>query len=140
LAGAAANKYWDAMGKTILVIDDDPVFMEMAAAVLSVHRGATILRAYNGREALRQIDGSRDTMSLIICDLNMPERDGIEVILELGRRGVQTPVILITGAVPSVVKSAEALARIHGINVQDMLIKPVHARQLALTFEKALAA
>lgn len=128
------------MSKRILVVDDDPIFMEMAASLLSSHRGATVLRAHNGKEALRQIEGSAEPISLIVCDLNMPEHDGVEVLLELGRRGIDTPIVLITGAVPAVVKSAEILAQAHGLNVLDLLIKPVHARQLALTFDKALAA
>ena len=128
------------MSKTVLLVDDDPIFMEMAASLLSSQRGATVLRAHNGKEALRQIDSSAEAISLIVCDLNMPEADGVEVLLELGRRRVETPIVLITGAVPAVVKSAEILARAHGLNVLNLLIKPVHARQLALTFDKALAA
>ncbi len=128
------------MSKTVLVVDDDPIFMEMTASILSSLRGANVLRAHNGKEALRHLDESVAPISLIVCDLNMPEHDGVEVILELGRRRVSTPIVLITGAVPAVVKSAEILARAHGLNVLNLLIKPVHARQLALTFDKALAA
>ena len=128
------------MSKTVLVIDDDPIFVEMAASLLSSQRGATVLRARNGKEAIDYIDIAADTISLIICDLNMPERDGIEVILELGRRRIRTPIVLVTGAVPAVVKSAELLARVHGLNVLSLLIKPVHFRQLAATLDAALAA
>lgn len=128
------------MSKTVLVIDDDPIFMETTATLLSTQRGATVLRAGNGKEAMEHIDTAFDTISLIICDLNMPERDGIEVILELARRKIRTPVVLITGAVPAVVKSAEILARVHGLNILNLLIKPVHFRQLSATLDAALAA
>ena len=67
-------------------------------------------------------------------------KDGVEVILELGRRRVQTPVLLVTGAIPAVVKSAEVLARAHQLNILNLLIKPVHFRQLSSALEKALAA
>jgi CheY-like chemotaxis protein len=128
------------VSKAILVVDDDPIFMEIVASVLSSQRGATVLRARNGKEALRHIDDAAVSISLIVCDLNMPEHDGVEVILELAKRRILTPIVLITGAVPAVVKSAEILARVHGLNVLNLLIKPVHARQLAQTFDKALAA
>ena len=114
--------------------------MEMASSLLSSQRGVTVLRAHNGKEALKQIDGASDAISLIVCDINMPEKDGVEVILELGKRKVQTPILLITGAVPAVVKSAELLARAHRLNIQNLLIKPVHFRQLALALDKAIAA
>jgi CheY-like chemotaxis protein len=128
------------VSKTVLVIDDDPIFMEIVASVLSSQRGATVLRARNGKEALRHIDDAPEAISLIVCDLNMPEHDGIEVILELARRRISTPIVLITGAIPAVVKSAEILAQAHGLNVLSLLIKPVQAQQLALTFDEALAA
>jgi CheY-like chemotaxis protein len=128
------------VSKTVLVVDDDPIFVEMAASLLSSQRGVTVLRARNGKDAIDHIDAAADTISLIICDLNMPECDGIEVILELGRRRIQTPVVLVTGAVPAVVRSAELLARVHGLNVLNLLIKPVHFRQLAATLDAALAA
>lgn len=128
------------MSSTVLVVDDDPIFMETMAVLLSRQRGLTVLRAINGKEALEHLDRAAEAISLIVCDLNMPERDGIEVILELARRHVRTPLVLITGAVPAVVKSAEVLARVHGLNVVSLLIKPVHFRQLAATLDAALAA
>jgi response regulator of citrate/malate metabolism len=70
----------------------------------------------------------------------LPECDGIEVILELARRRIRTPLVLVTGAVPAVVQSAEILARVHGLNVLNLLIKPVHFRQLSATLDAALAA
>jgi CheY-like chemotaxis protein len=128
------------VSKTVLVVDDDPIFMELTASLLSAQRGVTVLRATNGKEAMAHIDVAADTISLIVCDLNMPECDGIEVILELARRRIRTPVVLVTGAVPAVVKSAEILAQVHGLNVLNLLIKPVHFRQLSTTLDAALAA
>jgi CheY-like chemotaxis protein len=128
------------VSQTVLVVDDDPIFMEMTATLLSTRRGATVLRAVNGKQAIDHIDAAADTISLIVCDLNMPECDGIEVILELARRRVQTPIVLVTGAVPSVIKSAEILAKVHGLNVLNLLVKPVHFRQLSTTLDAALAA
>lgn len=128
------------MSKTVLVIDDDPIFLETTATLLSAQRGATVLRARNGKEAIAYLDDAADRICLILCDLNMPERDGIEVILELARRKIRTPVVLITGAVPAVVKSAETLARAYNLNIQNLLIKPVHFRQLEATLDAALAA
>jgi CheY-like chemotaxis protein len=128
------------MTKTVLVVDDDPIFLEMATSVLSSQRDVSVLRACNGHEAIKQIEASNGSLALIVCDLNMPEKDGVEVILELGRRRVQTPVLLVTGAIPAVVKSAEVLARAHKLNILNLLIKPVHFRQLSSALEKALAA
>jgi two-component system copper resistance phosphate regulon response regulator CusR len=47
-----------------------------------------------GEEALRQIEG--DGYDLIILDWMLPDRDGIEVLQQLRRRGVSTPVLMLT--------------------------------------------
>lgn len=128
------------MSKTVLVVDDDPIFVELAASLLSTQRDATILRASNGKEAMAHVDVAADAISLIVCDLNMPQRDGIEVIIELARRRTKTPIVFVTGAVPAVVKSAELLTRVHGLNVLDLLIKPIDFQRLAAALDEALAA
>jgi DNA-binding response OmpR family regulator len=114
-----------AVKRTVLVVDDDPILMETVATMLHVQRDVKVLRAGNGAEAFRHLDSNGAAIELIICDLNMPDCDGIEVILELSNRGTRTPILFVTGAVVAVVNAASILARVHKLNVVDILIKPV---------------
>jgi PAS domain S-box-containing protein len=80
---------------TILIVDDDPAAVElMAVRVLSM--SGTVIRAYNGRDA---IDAARrERPDLIILDLMMPELSGFEVVSVLNEdpETAGIPVIVVT--------------------------------------------
>jgi len=86
--------------KTILLVDDEPVILEMHARIIQVQFPACrVLRAQNGREALDII--RLELPELILLDLMMPELDGFGV-LEAMRTDEITrniPVIVLTGQV-----------------------------------------
>ena len=65
----------------VLVVDDDPLFREIAAEIL-IQDGHTVDQAENG-EAARQVARRPD---LAVVDMLMPERDGIETIGDFMRR------------------------------------------------------
>jgi CheY-like chemotaxis protein len=65
----------------VLVIDDDPLFREITAEMLS-QDGHTVDTAENGLDAQRELARP----DLAIVDMLMPERDGIETIGDLRRR------------------------------------------------------
>lgn len=109
------------MTRTVLVVEDDPIQMEILSSVVSNHMAATVLRASNGKQAMIHIDRTAEAIGLIVCDLNMPDFDGIEVILELARRRIKTPILFVTGAIPAVVEAAELLSRVHQIVRRRML-------------------
>lgn len=84
--------------RRLLLVDDDPRNLLALEALLSSH-GHVLLQAKNGAEALEIFE--RDAPDIILCDLVMPDMDGVEV---LGRVRVHpernhTPVIMITGHV-----------------------------------------
>jgi CheY-like chemotaxis protein len=126
------------VGKAVLIVDDDPVFTRVTASLLASHRGLKAQCAANGQEGLWHLDSSADTISLILCDLNMPQYDGVEFLLALSRRRTWLPILLVTGALPAIVVTAEILARARGLNLLGSLIKPVPFHQLALDLGKAV--
>jgi CheY-like chemotaxis protein len=78
----------------ILVVDDDPQVLEVVSEMLRLegHRVAT---ARDGREAITKFRAMR--FDLVITDLIMPEREGLETITELRNEGQVTPVIAMSG-------------------------------------------
>ncbi|MBK9579926.1 MAG: response regulator [Fibrobacteres bacterium] len=83
------------MPKTILVVDDSPIFRQVIAAALT-EAGFDVLEAANGRDGLILLDGRK--IHLIVSDLNMPILDGLAFVR--CARGVEgyshTPVIMMT--------------------------------------------
>jgi len=79
--------------KRILVVDDDPS-IRGALHVALAKAGYSVVQARNGEEAIRLWrDQAAD---LVITDLHMPERNGLELILDLAALGVRTPIIAMT--------------------------------------------
>lgn len=81
------------MARVLLIDDDDTVRSAMARAVAL--GGHEVLQARDGRQALREAEGRE--LDLVITDVNMPEMDGIEVILTLAERRPGLPVIAVSG-------------------------------------------
>ena len=95
------NNARDHRGRSVLVIDDDPVILELMDAVLRPE-GFEILKAIDGRQGL-QIARERNP-DLVVLDLLMPEMNGFEVVDEM--HGSPD-----TSAIPIVVLTNKSLSR-----------------------------
>jgi CheY-like chemotaxis protein len=78
----------------ILVIDDDPQIRKLFLIKLS-SEGYDTLEALNGEEGIKCY--RRELPDLVITDLVMPEKDGIEVITELKKDYPDVKIIAISG-------------------------------------------
>jgi signal transduction histidine kinase/DNA-binding response OmpR family regulator len=96
---------------TILAIDDDPMALELIAAILEPE-GYTVLKATDGREGLEL--ARRAQPALVILDLLMPDVDGFEVLD--GLRGEPTtagvPIVILTSRTMSAAEKARLNGRI----------------------------
>lgn len=86
------------MNKNILVIDDSPtVRTSVEYAIKGV--GLPVIHAENGLDALEKvktIKGKGEDLALVVCDINMPQMDGISFIREFRKTDKFTPVIVLT--------------------------------------------
>jgi DNA-binding NtrC family response regulator len=78
----------------ILIIDDEAQIREMLGQILT-REGYEVVHAPNGKEGMRVC--REQTIDLIITDIIMPEKDGIEMILELRHEFPDLKVIAISG-------------------------------------------
>ena len=87
------------MGKTlpkVLIVDDEPqVTMVLCDALASDHAIYNIVTANSGYEALAIMD--REKIVLVLCDVIMPEFNGIELLDKIKRRSPEIGVILMSG-------------------------------------------
>ncbi len=79
---------------TILLIDDDAAVRDVVSAMLKLE-GHDVTIAENGREAIPMLTGGG--FDLVITDLIMPEKEGIETISEIRRNDRRTPILAISG-------------------------------------------
>lgn len=78
----------------ILVVDDDEQFRAMLTQMLT-QDGHQVTVATDGEEGLRLVGQARP--ELVITDILMPKKDGMDLILELNRTGQKIPVIAVSG-------------------------------------------
>ena len=82
------------MGATILVVDDDQQVLEVLREMLRLE-GHDVDLAENGLEALAAL--RKRHFDLIITDLIMPEKEGLETIADIRRDYGNVPIIAISG-------------------------------------------
>lgn len=85
------------MQRTILVVDDDPTFVEVMRDLLQMH-DLRVITASNGVEALSHLK-SGHKVDAIICDIEMPVMDGITFHKEVTKQGKfgLLPFVFVTG-------------------------------------------
>jgi len=117
-SGAAAAR------RTVLVVEDDADALDVIATVLE-DAGYDVMRAGNGREALRQLHDSRGRCDLILLDLLMPVMNG----WDFRRRQRETPAF---AGIPVFLMSAGAhLAVVRDeLQASGYVAKPVDAAEI----------
>lgn len=105
----------------ILVVDDDKEIVG-AIEIYLKKEGYNIIKAYNGNQALEIV--KEKEIHLIILDIMMPEKDGIETLEEI-RKTKSTPIILLSA-------KSEDYDKIGGLNsgADDYITKPFNPLEL----------
>ncbi len=111
----------------ILVIDDEPTVTRAVAKICGAE-GMTVSAAGHATEALRYLEDKK--FRLMLCDIMMPELSGFQFLEELARRGIQTPVIMMTGY-----STVENTVRAMKLGANDYLSKPFTDDQLLAAVE-----
>ncbi|NEX60565.1 response regulator [Noviherbaspirillum galbum] len=78
----------------ILVVEDDTWYRELLVEML-VQDGHQTFEAGDGDEALKRMQEA--SIELVIIDMLMPNKDGLDTITEMGRLGYGIPVIAMSG-------------------------------------------
>ncbi len=114
----------------LLVVDDDPVTIDLLKEVLS-KEGYQVSAALSGEEAIAQ--GTDHFFDIIITDVRMGEKDGVEVLRFFKKNAPDTTVIMIT-AFGSIETAIEAIRE----GAYDYISKPFKLDEIKLTIRRAL--
>ncbi len=118
---------------SILVTEDESDVRDYLELSLRCH-GYEVEQAENGDEALKVLKASVNGISLVLLDIMMPFKDGIETLREIRQFDKSLPVIMLSGgsAVATIVETMKCGA-------DDYLTKPASQEQLLSVIERTLA-
>ncbi len=114
----------------ILVIDDQKSIRNTLKEILE-YEGNEVLLSETGPEGLELFDN--DKFDIVLCDIKMPEMDGIEVLQKLMERNPEVPVIMISGH-GNVDTAVDAIKK----GAYDFIEKPLDLNRLLVTIRNAV--
>ena len=116
---------------TALIVDDDSFSHKLFTAMLAKLGVSDVHTAVNGRVGLRTMAQMPRPPDVLICDVFMPDMDGIEFLAELSKIGYQGGIILVSGQDISMMDIAQQVALTNGLQVLGAYTKPVPPEILA---------
>ena len=113
----------------VLIVDDEEKIRE----ILRLHlkkKNYNIVEAVNGEEAIEKLN--HEPFSLMICDIKMPQKNGLEVLEYTKKKFKTLPVIMLTGYV-----ELDTAINVMKKGAFDYLTKPLKKEDLYIAVEKA---
>jgi two-component system nitrogen regulation response regulator NtrX len=120
------------MSRTILIIDDEPAIRDSLAGALA-DEGYRTLKAHNATSGIEL--ALKHDPSLILLDIWMPEMDGMTALQELKKRGVDSPVLIMSGH-----GNIETAVKATKLGAFDFMEKPIELDRLLVLIRNALSA
>lgn len=113
----------------ILIVDDDPVFVESTKAVLE-SKNYQVSTAFDGDEGLQKVQ--EDSPDLIILDIIMPTKDGFTVCEQLkgDPQLSKIPVLMLTSFAERKGETSIPVSEGLGLEAEDYIDKPVSPEEL----------
>jgi DNA-binding NtrC family response regulator len=118
------------MLERILVVDDEPLVLDVLADVLA-REGFDVSQADGGERALEIL--TVEPHALLLCDIRMPGMDGLEILREVRRSHPATDVVMMTGF-GSLEGAIDAMA----LGAADYLIKPLKPKEVVARIRSIL--
>jgi CheY-like chemotaxis protein len=119
--------------KKILVVEDDPVNQMILTDFLAAN-GYTTVAASSGPEGIERFE--RDVPDLCLVDVQLPRKNGFELVREIKSRAAATPVVLMSAVYTDADQSTRTVQV--GVLADGYLTKPFDLVELLSTVRKLL--
>ncbi len=132
-----AGKLIGAHELNFLVVEDDDFQRRMIVNMLHSLGAHSVRDAGGGKQALAMINGEHgQSIDVVVCDLNMPEMDGLEFLRNLGQQQLPISIVIVSALGSQLLASAGRMARMHGMQLLGVIEKPVTHAQLKAVLAK----
>lgn len=116
---------------SVLVVDDDEFAHEVLREMLGLLGVTTVHTALNGRQALKVLAGLDAPPNFLICDVFMPDMDGIEFLEQLAGLQFAGGVVILSGVDAQMLGLSRDIAATNGLTILGAFLKPVGLQQLS---------
>ena len=110
---------------TALVVDDDSFAVQAMASALQAAGVGKVVSAGDGRAALKLIKTLPVQPDFLVCDLYMPNMDGVEFLEVLAERAYPGGIIIVTGVDPILLEPVKVMAQYKALKVLGAFVKPL---------------
>ncbi len=117
----------------ILIIDDDHA-VRLTVQVILERDGHEVICAADGEQGLRAFQSAAP--QLIITDIIMPNKEGLETIMQIRARDTKTPIIAMSGG--GRVGNADFLKMALRVGANEILSKPFERQELTAAISRVL--
>jgi CheY-like chemotaxis protein len=118
-----------------LVIEDDDIQRRMVVNKLRSLGIAEVREAGNGKQALEVLHAANaKPVDIALCDLNMPEMDGMEFLRHMGQEKVEISIIILSVLDRTLLASVEKMSQAYGVRLLGIVEKPITLSQLNYLF------
>ncbi len=123
-----------------LVIEDDEFQRQMVVRMLRMLGVMSIHEVANGRQALETFHGANaQPVDIAICDLDMPEMDGMEFLRHLGQKQHDISIIISSAQKSKLLDSVGKMTLAYGFKLLGVIEKPVTRELLKELISKRMA-
>jgi len=117
--------------QSVLIVDDEVFVLETTAFILRKLGFKEVYTALSAKLAIDLIASNETPISLVLCDLNMPDVDGVELLRIFAEQNFEGDIVLFSGEDSRTLNMAESLAKARNLSVLGAVSKPLNVAELS---------
>lgn len=123
------------MTRRVLIVDDSAMIRMQVARALS-EKDCEVIMATDGQDAWEKLQEAAEHPNLMVCDVNMPRMNGIELLEQMREGGAygDIPILMLTTE-----GQPELIRRAKQLGAKGWLVKPFRADLLTAAFDSLAA-
>jgi len=120
-----------------LVVEDDDFQRQTLSDMLLSLGAQSVQQAGDGKQALTLLQAVHSQpIDIVLCDLEMPEMDGMECFRHIGRSHADISLVIISALDAALITSVEKMAHAYGIRLLGAIEKPITRARLQTLIEQ----
>jgi len=119
------------MARILIIEDEEPIRRVLKRILNEENDGFKIDEAVDGKLGFEAVNA--EDYDLVLCDIKMPKKDGLEVLEQAKKQGISSPFIMLTGH-GNIQTAVEAMK----LGAYDFIPKPPDLNRLLISVRNAL--